>query len=418
MTNSLEERLKTHSTAFDGLLSLIPAKYYYDDATQDQWQQKKKSKKEAAEDKRAKLDPENASSADSYNNGGASAKDVMDNNAKNAKKVNLPKPVAPPSDHSDEEPLNGTTELVFDDEGDENDAKQEEKLKSQKLQQKSKPQKKQLSEEEKQQKEKRRLELKEKLASKIQTLREKRRAPGTKGAAPLKSREQILAERKNKQELKRQEKLKRKREEDEAEFVEGGNGDEDKSEGEDKSDDENDDMLFGNIVFEDGSRVTSDLSKLRNGIAQKKKKGPANNDIKAHLVKLENKKRKLASMTPEEQASLKESDQWKNLMSQAEGVKVKDDEKLLRKALKRKEKQKLRSETEWKERKQNVKDTIAARAKKREANLKARKDNKGKKGKNQPRLKKFSGVLKKGGKPKDGKKRPGFEGSAKSKGKK
>lgn len=409
--------MKTHSSAFDGLLSLIPAKYYYDDATQDQWQQKKKTKKEAAEDKRAKLDPENASLADTYNNGGASAKDVMDNKAKTAKKVSLPKASAP-SDHSDEEVINGKAGLVFDDEGDAHEAKQEEKLKSQKLQQKLKPQKKQLSEEEKQEKEKKRLELKEKLASKIQTLREKRRAPGTKNAGPLKSREQILAERKKKQELKRQEKLKRKREEDEAEFVEGGNADEDKSEGEDKSDDENDDMLFGNIVFEDGTRVTSDLSKLRNGIAQRKKKGPANNDIKAHLVRLENKKRKLALMTPEEQASLKESDQWKSLMSQAEGVKVKDDEKLLRKSLKRKEKQKLRSETEWKDRKQLVKDTIAARAKKREANLKARKDNKGKKGKNQPRLRKFSGVIKKGGKPKDGKKRPGFEGSAKSKGKK
>lgn len=409
--------MKTHSSAFDGLLSLIPAKYYYDDATQDQWQQKKKTKAEAAQDKRAKMDPENAALADSYNNGGASAKDVMDNKAKTAKKVSIPK-AASPSDHEEDEVMNGNLGLVFDDEGDIHEAKQEEKIKSQKLQQKQKPQKKQLSEEEKQEKEKRRLELKEKLASKIQTLREKRRAPGTKNAGPLKSREQILAERKNKQELKRQEKLKRKREEDEAEFVEGGNADEDKSEGEDKSGDENDDMLFGNIVFEDGTRVTSDLSKLRSGIAHKKKKGPANNDIKAHLVRLENKKRKLALMTPEEQASLKESDQWKSLMSQAEGVKVKDDEKLLKKALKRKDKQKLRSETEWKDRKQVVKDTIAARAKKREANLKARKDNKGKKGKNQPKLRKFSGVIKKGGKAKDGKKRPGFEGSAKSKGKK
>lgn len=409
--------MKTHSSAFDGLLSLIPAKYYYDDATQDQWQQKKKTKAEAAQDKRAKMDPENAALADSYNNGGASAKDVMDNKAKTAKKASVPKATTP-SDHEEDEVMNGKLGLVFDDEGDIHEAKQEEKIKSQKLQQKQKPQKKQLSEEEKQEKEKRRLELKEKLASKIQTLREKRRAPGTKNAGPLKSREQILAERKSKQELKRQEKLKRKREEDEAEFVEGDNADEDKSEGEDKSGDENDDMLFGNIVFEDGTRVTSDLSKLRSGIAQKKKKGPANNDIKAHLVRLENKKRKLALMTPEEQASLKESDQWKSLMSQAEGVKVKDDEKLLRKALKRKDKQKLRSETEWKDRKQVVKDTIAARAKKREANLKARKDNKGKKGKNQPKLRKFSGVIKKGGKAKDGKKRPGFEGSAKSKGKK
>ena len=69
--------MKTHSTAFDGLLSLIPAKYYYDDATQDQWQQKKKSKKDAAQDKRAKLDPDNAALADTYNNGGATARDVM-----------------------------------------------------------------------------------------------------------------------------------------------------------------------------------------------------------------------------------------------------------------------------------------------------------------------------------------------------
>lgn len=410
--------MKTHSSAFDGLLSLIPAKYYYDDATQDQWQQKKKSKKEAAQDKRAKLDPDNASLADTYNNGGATAKDVMDNKAKSAKKVSLPKPLNPPAEDKPEESFTNTSGLVFDDEGDEREAVEEEKQKSQKLQQKQKPQKKQLTEEEKQEKEKRRLELKEKLANKIQILREKRKAPGTK-SAPLKSREQILAERKRKQEVKRQEKLKRKREEEDAdEYVTKGDGDEDKSEADDNSDEENDDVLFGNIVFEDGTRVTSDLTKLRNGIAQKKKKGPANNDIKAHLVKLENKKRKLAQMSPEEQASAKDSDQWKSLMSQAEGVKVKDDERLLKKALKRKEKQKLRSETEWKERKQTVKDTIAARAKRREANLKARKDNKGKKGKNQPRLKKFTGVVKKGGKPKDGKKRPGFEGSAKSKGKK
>ena len=90
---------------------------------------------------------------------------------------------------------------------------------------------------------------------------------------------------------------------------------------------------------------------------------------------------------------------------------------MLKKALKRKEKQKLKSEIEWKERKQVVKDTIAARQKRREANLKSRRENKGKKGKHQPRLKKFTGTVNKGGKGKDAKKRAGFEGSAKSKGK-
>lgn len=101
----------------------------------------------------------------------------------------------------------------------------------------------------------------------------------------------------------------------------------------------------------------------------------------------------------------------------SEGIKVKNDEKLLKKALKRKEKQKLKSDVEWRERKQVVKDTISARAKRREANLKARKDNKGKKGKNQVKLRKFTGTVNKSKGGKDTKKRAGFEGSAKSKNK-
>lgn len=58
MSNSLEERLKSNSSAFEGLLSLIPAKYYYDDKTQEQWKAKKKSKSQLKQDKKLKLDPE------------------------------------------------------------------------------------------------------------------------------------------------------------------------------------------------------------------------------------------------------------------------------------------------------------------------------------------------------------------------
>lgn len=395
-------------------MSLIPAKYYYDDATQDQWQQKKKLKLESSRDKRAKLDPQNAESADSYNNGGASAKDVMDNRAKTAKKVVLPgsgKQAADGEKSGKEQEENIQQELIpegsvmeFDDEGnDEIETPQP----------KARINKKELAPEEIEAREKRRAELRSKLASKISLLREKRKAPGTKNGRPIKSREEMLAERKSKEEYKRQ-LLKRKREMEES--------DEEKSDDDDDEDDDDDDgdaeedlnVLFGNIVFKDGSRVTSDLTKLRNGVDHKKKKGPSNNDIKGHLMKIEGKKRKLEQMTPDQRAKQQEKDQWLGLMAQAEGVKVKNDEKLLKKALKRKEKQKLKSEIEWKERKQVVKDTIAARLKRREANLKARRDNKGKKSKNQPRLKKFSGVVKKG-KPKDGKKRAGFEGSAKSK---
>lgn len=398
------------------MLSLIPAKYYYDDATQDQWQQKKKLKQEASRDKRAKLDPENSASADSYNNGGASAKDVMENREKTATKVVLPSAVDHSRPEKTQEKNEQEQELIsedgplmeFDDEG--NALGDEPAVAS-----KPKLAKKELAPEEIKAREQRRAELKAKLASKISLLREKRKAPGTRNGRPVKSREEMLAERKRKEEYRKQ--LKRKRELEESDDDKSDNED-DEDEEENGAADENDEgVLFGNIVFKDGSRVTSDLTKLRNGVDSKKKKGPSNNDVKAHLLKIEAKKRKLDQMTPEQRSKQQEKDQWLGLMAQAEGVKVKNDEKLLKKALKRKEKQKLKSEIEWKERKQVVKDTIAARLKRREANLKARRDNKGKKGKNQPRLKKFSGVVKKGGKSKDGKKRAGFEGSAKSKGK-
>lgn len=396
---------------------MIPAKYYYDDATQDQWQQKKKLKLESSRDKRAKLDPQNAETADSYNNGGASAKDVMDNRAKTAKKVTLPGARRPSDAEQSGQEQTGKDETVqdelnleegpvmeFDDEGD--DLRAAEKRQP-------KLGKKELAPEEIEAREKRRAELKAKLANKISLLREKRNAPGTKNGKPVKSREDMLAERKSKEEYKRQ-LLKRKREMEESDEEKSDNDDDEDDDDDDEDREDEQDVLFGNIVFKDGSRVTSDLANFRHGVDQKKKKGPSNNDLKAHLMKIEAKKRKLEQMEPDQRAKQQEKDQWLGLMAQAEGVKVKNDEKLLKRALKRKEKQKLRSEIEWKERKQVVKDTIAARLKRREANLKARKDNKGKKSKNQPRLKKFSGVVKKG-KPRDGKKRAGFEGSAKSK---
>lgn len=58
MSDLLEERLRANSSAFDGLMALIPAKYYYDEKTQDQWKMKKKDKSQVRDDKLKKLDPE------------------------------------------------------------------------------------------------------------------------------------------------------------------------------------------------------------------------------------------------------------------------------------------------------------------------------------------------------------------------
>lgn len=79
MGDDLESRLKSHARAFEGLMSLIPAKDYYgkdESITSTQWMKKKQTKEERKAAKRAKLDPANHKSA----------KDVMDENARKRKR--------------------------------------------------------------------------------------------------------------------------------------------------------------------------------------------------------------------------------------------------------------------------------------------------------------------------------------------
>ncbi|ORY13289.1 surfeit locus protein 6-domain-containing protein [Clohesyomyces aquaticus] len=80
MGDDLEERLKSHARAFEGLMSLIPAEVYYGkDAsiTSEQWRKtKKQTREERQAAKRAKLDPASHKTA----------KDVMDENARKRKR--------------------------------------------------------------------------------------------------------------------------------------------------------------------------------------------------------------------------------------------------------------------------------------------------------------------------------------------
>ncbi|KAF2664555.1 hypothetical protein BT63DRAFT_443628 [Microthyrium microscopicum] len=76
MSDDLEERLKSHGRSFEGLMSLIPAKLYYEADNTDQWQRKKQTKEERKAARKAKLDPRNI----------VSAKDVMDENERKRKR--------------------------------------------------------------------------------------------------------------------------------------------------------------------------------------------------------------------------------------------------------------------------------------------------------------------------------------------
>jgi hypothetical protein len=95
---------------------------------------------------------------------------------------------------------------------------------------------------------------------------------------------------------------------------------------------------------------------------------------------------------------------WLNAKKRAHGERVRDDTSLLKKALKRRESAKKRSERDWKDRIDTVKKGKDMKQQKREENLRKRREEKGNKGG------KKAGAG--GGK---GKPRPGFEGSFKAK---
>ncbi|ODQ45905.1 hypothetical protein PICMEDRAFT_17163 [Pichia membranifaciens NRRL Y-2026] len=458
MGNSLEERLQQHSNSFDGLMSLIPAKYYYDAETSNQWQQKRKSKQEHQALKRRKLDPESSKNL--------SAKDVLKEAEKTATPVILPgekfkmhqqalakkvqengnvdeeeeddevdddedddedvdeemesdeetKKQAHSQNNSpkqeedkDEELLQENVTIVFDDNGEElvGSYKKEELQQQQKQQQQNvKAGKKTLSKEEQEQRERKHKELKAKLQAKIQSMREKRKAPGTKAPGAATSRQQILEERRKKAELKKE--MKRK----EAESSDDDDDDDDDAEnveGEETQD--NSSVMFGNIEFLDGERVSSDLTSSRR---VGKKKGPSNKDIKGHLKKIEREKSRLGELDSDAKKKLEDKNKWQKALASVQGLKVKDDEKLLKKALRRKESKKRKSEREWKDRIQTVTDEKKMKADRRDENLRIRKANKGKGRKDQvkqlPSYKRSRANKKMPG----GAKRAGFEGGIRS----
>jgi hypothetical protein len=440
MSNSLEERLQEHSNAFDGLLSLIPAKYYYDEGTSNQWQQKRKSKEEHQVNKRQKLDPEN--------NKNLTAKDVLKETEKVAKPVVLPgekfkqrqlemkemiensnsdEEIEENNSDEDSEENNGEEKsefsqkkknnddfliqenvtIIFDDNGEEVSRDEYKKAEIKKKQENKG--KKQLSKEEQEERERKHKELKAKLQAKIQTMREKRKAPGTKIPGAATSRQQILEERRRKAELKKEQK-KKEIEADEESSDDDENDDED-NEATAGANNVDANVMFGNIEFLDGERVSSDLSSTRK---VGKKKGPANKDIKGHLKKLEREKQKAAELDQDARKKLEDKNKWQKALASVQGVKVKDDEKLLKKALRRKESIKRKSEREWKDRIQTLADEKKMKTDRREENLRIRKENRGRTRKDQikqlPSYKRSRAHKKLAG----GAKRAGFEGGIRS----
>lgn len=251
----------------------------------------------------------------------------------------------------------------------------------------------------------------ERLQAAISQLRADRKADGTDGSAP-KNRQELLEQRRRKEEARKAAKKEQKRREKEEEalrqdeelerrFSPGGSGSLLASPrspmigdgGSPTSNASNNNFSFGRIAFEDGTQFDPSIS--GGAFEDPKKKGPR--DTAAELKAAQAKKARLAGLDEEKRLNIEEKDMWLNAKRRAHGDHVRDDTSLLKKALKRQQGQKRKSEREWTDRLQGVQKAQEARQKKRNDNLAKRKEEKHSSG---------------GG---GGKKvrRPGFEGSFK-----
>lgn len=246
--------------------------------------------------------------------------------------------------------------------------------------------------------------LRARLEAKLMALRADRKADDSEGK-PIRTRQDLIESRREKQAQRKAHKQEMRRlakEEEDRKREEALNSARNSpglSPLFDQDDDRNaNHFAFGRLAFSDGTQLSHDLS-YEKGPASAKKKGPS--DPKTALLKLEAQKKRVANMDEDKRKEVLEKETWLAARKRAEGVKVHDNESLLKKALKRKEKSKKKSEREWKDRAEDVKTSIHQRQRKREENLRKRRDEKAahKSGK-----KKNKGVQTKK------KNRPGFEG--------
>jgi hypothetical protein len=241
------------------------------------------------------------------------------------------------------------------------------------------------------------------LNAKLEAMRAARKADGPDGRPARNRAELIEARRKKEAEKKAAKKaLRQDAKEDEARQqaeeqlarIRGGSGSPSVFPARSPETERN--FNFGKIAW-DGQQLEGNLSGF---LESKKKKGKS--DAKTALEAAQKKQARLNALDENKRKDIQEKDLWLAAKKRAQGEKVFDDVNLLKKSLKRQQKQKDKSKQEWKERLTNVDQGKAARQKKREENLKKRKEDKGQKGK------------KKVKKPGKKVKRPGFEGTFKA----
>ena len=233
-------------------------------------------------------------------------------------------------------------------------------------------------------------ELKARLTQRIEALRRSRHADGLDGA-PARTRQELIESRRQKEEARRAHKkdLHQKAKEAErlaqAETIARGSpllsNSPLLSPGSPltPSSDLTTSFSFSRIAFP-SSTATAHASPSLSTILTPKTKPKGPSDPHTALLSAQKRESHLSSLSESQRADISEKDTWLNARKRAHGERIRDDTSLLKKTLKRKEKAKKKSEKEWGERTEGVKKGQEMRQKKREGNLKKRREEKGKGG--------------------------------------
>ncbi|XP_053473796.1 surfeit locus protein 6 [Ictalurus furcatus] len=144
-------------------------------------------------------------------------------------------------------------------------------------------------------------------------------------------------------------------------------------------------MDTNTIVFnkvEVGEEYVDKATQLKEKKKRKAKRGLTpltGRNVKQLLSRVEARKARLEELREKDEKKAKKEEEkmrWTNVLYKAEGLKIKDNEDLLRASLKRKEKMKTQRKKKWAERSQQVLEKMQQRQDKRRKNIQKFKQNK------------------------------------------
>mmetsp|Transcript_20815 Transcript_20815/g.51053 ORF Transcript_20815/g.51053 Transcript_20815/m.51053 type:complete len:339 (+) Transcript_20815:87-1103(+) len=198
-------------------------------------------------------------------------------------------------------------------------------------------------------------ELRERLRSKIESLRKPKRKTGSEKGDPKKVKKQKVerggAKEKNKSTKKKKTKAQKEPSEVKDDYVS-------------LSSQERAALAVGSGEFMFGGLKTQ-----KKAVANPKKKQKKISD-EAHLKKIQRFEKKLEKVDKATRAEILHEKRIQDALSRAQGVAVKDDKKLLRKSIARKKAQKQKSKKAWASRKKQANEELEERLNKRDDNIK------------------------------------------------